>query len=100
MTYHVTVLPAAHEDAAIITAWLAHRSPAGAIRWLQAFHDAVDSLESAAESNALAVEHRRLRRPLRQALFRTPHGRYYRLVYVVEEQEVRVLRVRAPGQRP
>jgi hypothetical protein len=31
-------------------------------------------------------------------LFKTRRGRYYRLVYVIAEDEVHVLRVRGPGQ--
>jgi hypothetical protein len=32
--------------------------------------------------------------------FKTRHGRTYRILFLLADQEVRVLRVRGPGQRP
>ena len=45
-----------------------------------------------------APENKPASRELRQSLFKTPRGRRYRAVFVVVENEVRVLRIRGPGQ--
>ena len=37
-------------------------------------------------------------REVRQVLFQTRHGRPYRILYAISGDEVRVLRVRGPGQ--
>lgn len=37
---------------------------------------------------------------VRQCLFKTRRGRTYRALYTIVEDEVRVLRVRGPGQAP
>ena len=37
---------------------------------------------------------------VRQFLFKTRRGRTYRAVYVIMDDEVRILRVRGPGQPP
>ncbi|MBI2825538.1 MAG: hypothetical protein HYX69_12715 [Planctomycetia bacterium] len=47
----------------------------------------------APESNALGCE-------VRQRFFKTRRGRVYRILYVVVVDEVRVLRIRGPGQAP
>lgn len=36
---------------------------------------------------------------LRETYFKTRHGRRYRIVFTIIGTEVRVLRIRAPGQR-
>jgi plasmid stabilization system protein ParE len=102
MTYVVNILPKAGECShylSMISLWLAKHSQAGAERWLDALQAAVDSLASGPERYAYAPERTRLKRPIRQYLFGTPRGRVYRLLYLVEGSEVRILRVRAPGQR-
>jgi hypothetical protein len=38
--------------------------------------------------------------PLRQATFRTRHGRTYRAVFTIVGDQVRILRVRGPGRPP
>jgi plasmid stabilization system protein ParE len=78
--------------------WIQDRSPDGAIRWWAAFRDACRSLEHSPERNSLAVEAEQSDRDIRQLLFKTSRGRYYRLLYVIADDEVHILRVRGPGQ--
>jgi len=63
-----------------------------------AFEEACDRLKRETLDHALAPEADWIGRDIRQNLFKTPQGRYYRLLYVVVENEVRVIRVRGPGQ--
>lgn len=98
MAYTVRTLSRAKNDAQQIFNWIKDRSPEGAIRWWAAFRDACRSLEQSPERNSLAVEAEQSDRDIRQLLFKARRGRYYRLVYVIAEDEVHVLRVRGPGQ--
>jgi plasmid stabilization system protein ParE len=98
MAYTVRTLPRAEFDAQQIYEWLKSKSPDGAIRWWLAFLDACDRLKLQPLSHALAPEDERSGREIRQILFKTSHGRIYRALYVVAENEVRVVRIRGPGQ--
>jgi len=100
VTRRVQLLPAAQKDAEWIFEWLCNRSPPGAVSWAVAFKIAVASLAEGADRHASASEASRLKRPLRQTTFKTEHGKRYRLVFIIADEEVRILRVRAPGQKP
>lgn len=100
MTLRVTILALAQIDAESIYEWILQRSQAGAAAWYAAFETAVGKVADEADSCALAPESDDIGIPLRQRLFRTRHGRRYRLVFTVTENEVRILRVRGPGQPP
>lgn len=98
MPYDVRVLPRAEFDVQQIYNWLSERSPEGARRWWLAFEETVAGIKQQPSGLALAPEAKWIDRELRQLLFKTAHGRYYRALYVIVENEVRVLRVRGPGQ--
>ncbi len=98
--YRVLVLWRAEEDTDAIYLWLAKRSTAGAARWYRAFLDAAASLSENPERCGLAPESAVVGYEVRQHFFKTRHGRKYRLLYVVAGEEVRILRVRGPGQAP
>lgn len=100
MSFLVTSLPRAEHDIDEIYVWLWKRSPVGAIHWYVSLLRALRQLEDRPERFAVAPEARRLGRDVRQMFFKTRHGRRYRILYIVVEQEVRVLRVWAPGKRP
>jgi plasmid stabilization system protein ParE len=100
MKFRVTVSPIARSDADEIFTWLQSYSPAGAAAWLAAFQAAVDGLEEGAMLHGKASEGRTLGRDVREKFFKTRHGRRYRLLYSIGGNDVRVLRVRGPGQRP
>jgi plasmid stabilization system protein ParE len=99
MTYTVVVLRRAQGD--VIYDRLAQRSITGAERcWYQTFRNAADSLRTNPTRYSEAPEAASLGYEIRQHFFKTPRGRAYRLLYLVASDEVRVLRVRGPGQTP
>ena len=100
MTFRLRILPRAERDAQQIFDWLRARSPDGAIRWWFAFDGAVHNLVDHPHGYGLAPETESVRYDLRQFLFKTRRGRRYRGVFVVVGDEVRVLRIRGPGQAP
>ena len=100
MTYRVQVLQRAQDDVDGILRWLVERSPAGAARWHEAFVSAAADLAVNPYRFGLASEHQALDRNVRERFFKTPRGRRYRIVFIVEQDQIRILRVRAPGQLP
>jgi plasmid stabilization system protein ParE len=98
MPYTVRTLSRAQNDAQQIYDWIKERSPEGALKWWAAFRDACHSLKQNPERHSLAIEAELTGRDLRQLLFKTRHGNYYQLVYIVISDEVHILRVRGPGQ--
>lgn len=80
--------------------WLAERSPQGAVTWFAAFLAAVDSLAVDAERLPTAPESNKFSHPVRQLLFKTQHGRCYRILFVLDDLTVTILHVRGPGQAP
>lgn len=98
MAYTVRTLPRAEFDAQLIYDWIKERSPDGALRWWNEFLDACASLRRSPDRFALAIECQWDDRDIRQVLFKTRRGKYYRALFVVVDDEVRILRVRGPGQ--
>lgn len=60
----------------------------------------VKRLKQQAHSCALAHEHENFEWDVRQALFKTRRGRVYRALFLIEGQDVYILRVRGSGQAP
>ena len=100
MIYRVSVLDRADRDADAILRWLSKLSPRGAIRWLFAYNSIKEKLARDPLSHGLAPEDGRVDFELRQIFFKTPRGKRYRSVFTVTGDEVRILRVRGPHQRP
>ncbi len=100
MRRSVKVLPRAERDAQSIFDWIREQSVDGAIRWWAAIEDAQATLAKNAEAFSQAPESQLLEYDIRQKLFKTPHGRTYRVVYAITTHEVRILRIRGPGQPP
>ena len=100
MSYRVHILQQAALDFEEIIAWLAGRSPQGAARLMASFDDAVERLGRNPYASPVAAESEDLGIEVRHILFRTRAGRTYRAVFLIEGDEVRILRVRAPGHRP
>jgi plasmid stabilization system protein ParE len=98
--YHVTIVRRAREDVQRILDWLFPRSPEGATRWLAALEHAEASLATNPLAYGLAPEAVALGRDVRERFFKTRKGRVYRLLFMLVEDEVRILRVRGPGQPP
>lgn len=100
MSFHVRVLTAAHRDADVITEWLMDRSLTGAEHWVDAYQSALVALRQTPDRHSLAPEAGVVEQPIRQFFFKTRFGRRYRLIFLIVGSEVRVLRVRAPGEAP
>jgi plasmid stabilization system protein ParE len=100
MNFAVRVLHRAQIDADLILRWISERSPECAIRWSQVYDKSLLDRRRDANEHKLAPESMELNIELRQKFFKTRRGRSYRLIYTIIENEVRVLRVRGPGQAP
>ena len=98
--FQIHELRRAQADVRSIAHWLAERSPQGAQAWLRAYDDMVGRLKQQAESCGPASENKDCELDVRQALFKTRRGRVYRAMFVIEGQDVYILRVRGPGQAP
>lgn len=98
MSYRVRSVPRAEIDTQQIYDWIKERSADGARRWWIAFEEACGRLSRHPFSFALAPEARQLDREVRQIIFKTRNGRPYRVLFMVAGNEVRILRVRGPGQ--
>lgn len=98
MTYVSRLLSDAHLDFAGIVEWLGSKSSDGANRWIDAFDAALIAIAQNPLQQRLAPEEEILKRDVREFFFSTKRGRRYRIVFTVVGNEVRILRVRGPGQ--
>lgn len=99
MLYRVRLQPPAEQDLEEAYLWAARHAPETAARWLSEFHDALGTLAHDPGRCALAPEHRKLNRELRQFLYgKKPN--VFRAVFIVEADAVRVLRIRRASRRP
>jgi len=98
--FRVHELRRAQADVRSIAHWLAQRSPQGAQAWLRAYDEMISRLEQKPESCGLAMESKDCDLDVRQALFKTRRGRVYRSLFLIDNQDVYILRVRGPGQAP
>jgi plasmid stabilization system protein ParE len=99
MSRNFRVVKRARADVDRIFNWLLPRSVQGAISWYIAFQEALREVADNPESFGLAPEADRVGIGIRQALFKTRRGRYYRVVFEVTDTTVLVLRVRGSGQK-
>jgi len=100
MTYFVSILLRARQDVQQIFDWLAARSEQGAQSWFESFEESVSALSKNPFLTPIAPENDQCEREIRHVLFRTRRGRTYRAIFTVVESEVRMLRVRGPGEPP
>ena len=100
MTRRVITLRRAEADIRSIVHWLSKHSRAGARSWLDAYDRLVRRLSRSADACGGAAESFDTEFPIKQAFFRTPRGRTYRAIFLIAGDEVRILRVRGPGQAP
>jgi plasmid stabilization system protein ParE len=100
MKYNVVALRRADGDVRHIARWIADRSPQGAIAWLDTYEQLLRQLAEQASSCPAALEDADCHIPLKQVLFRTKRGRSYRAIFTIVSGEVRILRIRGPGQPP
>lgn len=101
MKYSVFELPRAKADKRHIFSWLFERSPQGASSWLNAYDELLIRLGEASESFGEALENEDCPDvDVKQAFFKTRRGRIYRILFMIEGNDVFVLRVRGSGQAP
>lgn len=100
MKFDVKALRKAEADVLSITKYLYEWSPQGAAAWLDAYRLARMRLATSADRCGEAEENEHFDIDVRQALFKTKRGRIYRMLFTVVGNEVRILRVRGPGQAP
>lgn len=98
MSFQLKILPRAAADIQEMFDWVAAHSPDGADRWYAAFQGAARKVLTNPHGPAKAREDAFVEHDLRNFLFKTRRGRTYRGVFTVVGDEVRVLRVRGPGQ--
>jgi plasmid stabilization system protein ParE len=98
MTYRFVILRRAERDFHKIVQWLTKRSPVGAENWRFAFTERLAEIVKDPFRHSKVAEAAMLPFGVREALFSTPLGNTYRVVFLVEQTEVRVLRIRGPGQ--
>lgn len=98
MSYRVTTGRLAEEDLFETAAFLSDRTIDGAIAWIDAFEAAKAALAEFAAGCPLAPEDERARMAVRERYFSTRRGRRYRILFTIVGDEVRILRVRGPGQ--
>ena len=98
MTLQLKILRRAREDAQHIFDYIKERSPQGAIDWWIAFDEAAGKAANGLVQYGAAPENHLLSYELQQVLFRTRRGRTYRFVFTIVDDELRILRVRGPGQ--
>ena len=98
MFYRVELQPLAEGDLEEAYLWAAKRAPETASRWLTRFHEALGTLKENPQRCGFAPEHKKTKRELRQLLFgRKPN--VFRAVFLVENQVVRVLRIRRASRK-
>lgn len=98
MMFKVTTQPKAESDVLLVFEYLYSRSPSGADAWMKAYVNALGKLQQNADGYPVAEENDHFDIELKQSLFKTRRGIPYRLIFNIEGNQVRILRVRGPGQ--
>ena len=98
MNLPVRVSVRAAHDADVIFNWLAEHSREGALRWYETYLSTLRSLPDSAVGSPIAHEGSELGIDLREVLFKTRKGHFYRVLFIVRADAVHVLNVRGPGQ--
>jgi plasmid stabilization system protein ParE len=98
MRFTVNALGSAERDFQGILAYIAVRSKAGAEAWEKAFDKALAHLEESADSCPLAAENEHVDFEVREILFKTRRGWFYRILFTIRDDAVFVLHVRGSGQ--
>jgi plasmid stabilization system protein ParE len=100
MSFRVRLAKAAEADLERRLNALAERSPGAARRLNDRFESALIRLRDFPFPCGRAYENASFAEELRHPLFRIHPQRKYRALFVVQDDEIIVLAVRAPGERP
>ena len=95
MTYHLNVQPDADDDLLKATDWIAEYSPEKAAEWYFNAVKAIESLTHFPARCAFAPERKTFGVEIRHLLFDK-----HRILFVVEDDTVYVLRIRHQAQQP
>ena len=97
MTYRLEITRRAAADRDTCFDFIFDRSTQGALRWLDEFEAAAASLLTEPFYGE-APENDDHEETIRQKFFGTPHGRTYRLLYIVRGNVIYIIHVRGAGQ--
>ena len=100
MTYRIRSTGQADADLDRRLGSLAERSPEAAARLAQRYHDSFARLRAMPLSCGLAFEDQSFDEEIRNLLFGIHPKRRYRALFAVRGNEVVILAIRAPGERP
>jgi plasmid stabilization system protein ParE len=99
MTHRVILQRLAVQDLDDAFAWAARKAPVTAARWLDRFKTALQRLDTNPQYCRRAREDRKVDVELREILFgKTPN--VYRVIFMIDGDTVRVLRIRRAQRRP
>lgn len=98
MIYKVRILRRARNDIRTIASSIADQTKTGATAWAGALDLLLVKLAAQPDSFPIAEEDEEFDIVIRQATFKTKRGLRYRTVFTMVSDEVRILRVRGPGQ--
>jgi plasmid stabilization system protein ParE len=101
MSFRVELTAGAYADLDRLSAWIKGRSSESAAdRFFDRFDEALDRLESRPLSCGLAYENRYFPQEVRHLLFEVWKGKPYRALFIVQDDVVKILCIRAPGEKP
>jgi hypothetical protein len=101
MSFRVELTDGAFADLDRRMDWLTKRSSAHAADRLSAqFYESLSRLEANPFSCGLAYENRHFAHEVRHLLFEASKGQTYRALFTVQGDVVRILCIRAPGEKP
>jgi plasmid stabilization system protein ParE len=101
MSFRVELSARAYADLDTLMGWLKERSSSEAAdRLSEGFYESLDRLESRPFTCGLAYENRNSPIELRHLLFEVWKGKPYRALFCVQDDVVKIICIRAPGEKP
>jgi hypothetical protein len=101
VSFRVELTAGAYGDLDRLMEWLEERSlPAQADRLSARFYAALERLEHRPLSCGLAYENHYFPIEVRHLLFEVHKGKPYRALFIVQDKVVKILCIRAPGEKP
>ncbi|NES17883.1 MAG: type II toxin-antitoxin system RelE/ParE family toxin [Symploca sp. SIO3E6] len=95
MTYRVRITPTAFADAEGFYLWIRHDSPEAAADWFNGLFEAIETLASMPRRCPIAPETKLVGQKIRCLLYK----KYYRILYGVEGETVRIYHIRHTSQQ-
>lgn len=100
MSFRVQMTASAQADLERLVRQFAEHSRGGADRFTARFSEALNRLESSPQACGLAYENPSFEEEIRHLLIRVQKRRTYRALFLVRGEDVVIVAVRAPGERP